>query len=364
MAGVVGVLMAGGLGTRLWPWSRRDRPKQFLPLLGERTLVGMTADRLTGLVSCDDLLVLTNSHLVELARTELQEVPADHFIGEPRSCNSAPCVALAAAWVEERRGPDTTLVVLSTDHYVGDDEGFRASLFTAIKTAQTTDCLVTLGVPPTRPETRYGYLECETKHSEIPEGQSTPLVRFREKPEAADAARFLAGGRHLWNMGNFIWRAETILAEFERNAPELARRARAAVERGSRQSLEQFYLDLPDDQCQSIDFAIMEKARSIHAVPCRIPWDDVGSWTALRRLRAADVDAEGNLSLLRHLAIETKRTLVAGTESDEGMVVTVGVEGLVIVREGEKVLVVSEEAIDRMKEVVPALKNAGFERLT
>ena len=364
MKQAVAVLMAGGLGTRLWPWSRRERPKQFLPLLGKRSLLGMTADRLVHLISPKDLLVLTNSHLTRLAAEELPALPPDQVIGEPRSCNSAPCVALSAAWVERRRGPETPMVVLSTDHYIGDDEGFRTAVETAIQTARESDCLVTLGIPPTRPETRYGYLECETKHEEIPDGQSTSLIQFREKPDAETAAEFLAGGRHLWNMGNFIWRAATILGEFERQVPELASRAREAVATGSEDALRRFYDELPDDLCASIDYAIMEKAKSIRAVPCRIPWDDIGTWSAVRRLRESETDADGNLSLIRHLALDTKRTLVAGSESEAGIVVTVGVEGLVVIRDGEKVLVVTEAALAQLREVVPALKERGWEGLT
>jgi mannose-1-phosphate guanylyltransferase len=164
-------------------------------------------------------------------------------------------------------------------------------------------------------------------------------------------------------MGNFVWRAETILAEFERHAPDLAARARSAVAGDSSLSFDAYYRELPESLCQSIDYAIMEKARSIRAVPCRVPWDDVGTWTAVRRLREKDLDSEGNLALIRHLPIGTKNTLVAGTDSEEGIVVTVGVEGLVIIRDGEKVLVVSEEAVEQLKEVVPALKDAGLERL-
>lgn len=364
MRDAVAVLMAGGLGTRLWPWSRRERPKQFLPLLGERSLLRMTADRLVPLISPKDLLVLTNLHLTRLAAEELPGFPTDQVIGEPRSCNSAPCVALSAAWVERRRGPDTPIVVLSTDHYIGNDEGFRSALATGIQAARESDCLVTLGIPPTRPETRYGYLECEKRHEEIPDGESTPLIRFREKPDAETATEFLSGGRHLWNMGNFIWRAESILGEFERQVPDLAARAREAVAAGTPEALERFYLEMPENLCDSIDFAIMENAKSIRAVPCRIPWDDIGTWTAVRRLRRSEADADGNLSLIRHLALDTKRTLVAGAESEKGIVVTVGVEDLIVIRDGEKVLVASEDAIEQLREVVPSLKERGWEGLT
>ena len=358
--------MAGGLGTRLWPWSLQDRPKQLLPLFGDKSLLRMTWDRAAPLTSPDRVLLLTNRHLLERVSAEIPELPLENLVGEPKPCNSAPCVALAAALCERWWGPETVMVVLSADHYVGDDEAFRQALGTAVRVAQSDECLVTLGIVPTRPETGYGYLECERPVSELGNGESVPLVRFVEKPDSRKATEYLAGHRFLWNMGNFVWTCGTILAEFERQMPDLIARAREASSRerptGS-DSLDEFYLNLPEDLCTSVDYAIMEKASRIRAVPCRVPWDDVGSWPVLRRLRPRDVDDKGNLSVIRHLSIETTNTLVAGTESDNGVVVTLGVDGLVVVREGERVLIVPEDRVDLVKAVVPALREKGWDHL-
>jgi mannose-1-phosphate guanylyltransferase len=196
------------------------------------------------------------------------------------------------------------------------------------------------------------------------QGESVRLITFREKPNATTAGQYLAGGRHLWNMGNFLWRCEVILGAFEKHLPDLIGRAREAVRlslAGDASALGRFYLELPDSLCDSIDFGIMEKADHIEAIPCPVPWDDVGSWNVLRRLRSEEIDEAGNLSLIRHLSLGGKNLLVTGKESSEGIVVTLGVENLVIVRDGEKVLIAAEDQIERMREVVGALKERHWE---
>lgn len=366
MEAAVCVLMAGGLGTRLWPWSRRERPKQFLPLLGDRSLIGMTWDRVAPLTSTERTLILTNAHLVGVAQGEFPEVPAQNLFGEPKSCNTAPCIALAAAVCEKRWGPKAVMMVLSADHYIGDVKVFRSALASAIECASSESSLLTLGIPPSRPDPGYGYLECDRKIEDIPAGEVTPLVAFHEKPSVEKAMEFLGTGRFLWNMGTFVWRCDAILSELESQMPELIRRARAAIRNDgstSQKSVDQFYLDLPKDQCLSIDYGIMEKAKDVKMAPCPVAWDDVGSWGVLRRLRHEETDADGNLSMIRHLAIDTGHTVVAGSESENGVVVTLGVEGLVIVRDGERVLVASESALDRMREVVEGIRAKGWDHL-
>ncbi len=366
MTRTVGVIMAGGMGTRLWPWSRRERPKQFLPLVGENSLVRMTWDRLTAVADPSEILLFTNAHLRECALREICGLPETSLFGEPKSCNTAPCLAFAAALCERRYGRDAVMVVLSADHYLGDEEGFQSSLRVAIETAAKSDCLVTLGVPPTRPETGYGYLECDRRIIEIPNGETAKLVAFREKPPHETAVKYVASGHHLWNMGNFIWRVDSILSEYERSLPGLlaaARRAAASANPGSEETMKEYFLNLPPEWCQSIDYAIMERARNLRVAPCRIPWDDVGSWAVLRRLRANELDEQGNLSLIRHLAIDTTRTVVTGSESEEGIVVTLGVEDLIIVRDGERVLVTTEAGLEQMREVVQKIRESGWENL-
>ncbi len=362
MSSVVVVMMAGGLGTRLWPWSRVDRPKQFLPLLGQHSLARETWDRIASLAPPERILVLTNRHLLEVARADLPGMVEANLLGEPKSCNTAPCVALAAALAERRWGGESVMVVLSADHYLGDAEVFRASVRIAIETARAERCLVTLGITPTRPDTGYGYLECERPLADIREGESARLAGFREKPHAELAANYLGSGRHLWNMGNFIWRVDSVLAEFSRQMPDLLARARGTARSDplSPEDLDHFYLNLPQRDCLSIDYGIMENAANVRVVPCRTAWDDVGSWAVLRRLRPRELDEHGNLSTIRHLAINTRNTVVTGADSPDGIVATLGVEGLIIVRDGEKVLVASEEAIHGMREVVEGLRANGW----
>jgi mannose-1-phosphate guanylyltransferase len=305
-----------------------------------------------------------------LAKQELPDLPEQHLFGEAKSCNTAPCIALATAICERIWGSEGVMVILSADHYLGDEAGYRQALQVAIQTAAEQDCLVTLGVPPTRPETGYGYLECDCPTEKIPTGETAGLVAFKEKPNPAQALDYLQDGYHLWNKGDFIWRVGVVAAEFEKSMPELFSLARATVSTlgGGTHSvrpseLDSFFLNLPDEYCQSIDFGIMEKADAIRVVPCRVPWDDVGSWAVLRRLRGNELDSEGNLSLIHHLAIDTRNTVVTGSESTAGIVVTLGVEGLIIVRDGERLLVASEPGLEKMRDVVRRLKEAGLEHL-
>lgn len=358
--------MAGGLGTRLWPWSRYHRPKQFLPLLGDQSLIRATWDRLIPLASAERMMVFTNAHLTVCAESELPELDRSRLFGEPCSCNTAPCVALASALCERFWGPEAVMAVLSADHYIGDVEGFRQAMRGAVQVAVEMDCLVTLGIPPTRPEIGYGYLECDCPVESIPEGQSTRLKSFREKPDYPTAQKYLGDGRHLWNMGNFVWRVGVILSEFEKNMPELlaaARRTASHPEPHSAQAMESFFLNIPPEWRLSIDYGIMEHAEHIRVIPCRIPWDDVGSWSVLRRLRKDELDTRGNLSLIRHLAIDTTHTVVAGEDTDKGIIVTLGVDGLTIIRDGEMVLVAGEEGLAHMREVVTKIKELGWEHL-
>jgi mannose-1-phosphate guanylyltransferase/mannose-6-phosphate isomerase len=278
------LLLAGGGGTRLWPLSTEERPKQFLKLLSDKSLLRETYERVRP--ASEDIFVAVGARHVELVRQELPEVPTDRILSEPVRRNSGPAL-LAAAMRFAGEGDPVTAAVPS-DQTVADAEAFRRALNSAAAVADRSSVVV-LAVPPTRPETDFGYLEL----TEPGAGDGLEVVRFIEKPSAAEAEEYVRAG-HFWNAGIFIFHPSRLLAEARRVAPDLVssvevfrERLRAADERGA----DAAYEALPDI---SIDFAVMEKAADVRAVPLRARWSDVGTWRSVREMRKAS-DENGNL---------------------------------------------------------------------
>ena len=280
------LLLAGGGGTRLWPLSTRARPKQFLPLVGSRSLLADTYDRVSPLSS--EIFVATSEAYASLVQAELPEVPAKRVLLEPFRRNSAPAIVRAALDFEADGDPVT--VALPSDHAVADPEAFRAALSAAARLADSSSVVV-LAVPPSRPDTEFGYLEVSS--TEIPNGYD--VARFAEKPDLAQARTFFESGRHYWNAGIFVFRPSRLLAEARRVAGSLVSAVAGYRERlrldpeGARSVWEA----LPD---VSLDYAVMERARGVRAVPLRAGWNDVGSWKAVRDVRGVSDDS-GNLIL-------------------------------------------------------------------
>jgi len=277
------VIMAGGRGERLYPLSTPERPKQFLRLFGDQTMLQATAERILPLVAEDRVLVVAGAEHVPLIREQLPWLPADRAIGEPVGRNTAPCIAVAAR-ILSARDRRSVMIALPADHLVRCPDRLRTAIETAIDTARAGEHLVTLGIPPTEPATGYGYILIAGPVTEAP-GGALPVERFVEKPDRATAERYLADGGYYWNSGIFVWRVDAILAEIEHHLPELARALG----------------DVPDDPAhpefsdllrrayerispQSIDRGVMEKSDRIRLVPApETGWNDVGSWDALRR---------------------------------------------------------------------------------
>ncbi len=280
------LLLAGGGGTRLWPLSTEERPKQFLPLLSNRSLLAETYERVLPLG--EDVYVATAERHVPLVRRELPSLAPRRILGEPARRNSGPAL-LAAALLFERSGDPITAAIPS-DQTAADAEAFRRSLTSAARAADTATVVV-LAVPPSRPETDYGYLELS---EEIP-GQGMGVVRFIEKPAAAQAQEYCQAG-YSWNAGIFVFRPSRLLAEARRVAPELIRELEAyrrALDGRDRAAARRAYEDVPSI---SIDYAVMEKAAGVRAVTLRAGWSDVGTWRSVRDLRGPS-DERGNLIL-------------------------------------------------------------------
>ena len=321
------LLLAGGHGTRLWPLSTEARPKQFLPLLSSKSLLAETWERVRPL--SERIFVATSAAHEDLVRSELPELAADRILGEPARRNSAPAILRAA--LDFERDGDAVTAAVPSDQAVADPEAFRAAIRLAARAADAASVVV-LAVPPGRAETDFGYIE-------VGEGESAngyEVLRFTEKPHPAEAESYLETGRHYWNAGIFVFRPSRFLAEARRVAADLV----TAVER--------YRSRLPDDggaaraewealPAISIDYAVMEKARGVRAVPLRAGWNDVGTWRSVRDLRGPS-DEAGNLIL-------SDRPVVAPGARDSAIVV--GPEGvLVLPFEREKEL---RGAVERLR---------------
>ena len=310
--------MAGGGGTRLWPLSTDERPKQFLKLVSDKSLLRETYERIRP--ATEDVFVATGARYVDLVRRELPEIPEDRILGEPVRRNSGPALLSAAMRFAVEGDPVTAAV--PSDQVVADGEAFRRALASAAAAADRSSVVV-LGVPPARPDTDYGYLEL----TEPGAGEGLEVLRFIEKPGAAEAEESVRAG-HFWNAGIFVFRPSRLLAEARRVAADLVasverfrERARAGDERGAAAA----YEAMPDI---SIDYAVMEKASNVRAVPLRAGWSDVGSWRSVREMRKAS-DESGNLIL------SDAPVLALGVRDSAIVVAENGVLILPFEREGE-----------------------------
>lgn len=348
------VILAGGRGERFWPLSRRARPKQLLPLLSARPMIRDTLDRLRGLAPPTDAYVLTARDLVEAVREAVPDVPAAHVVGEPVGKNTGPAVALAAWWLRSA-GDDAVVAVLPSDQRIGPAERFRASLAEAARVALERRAIVTFGIPPTRPETGYGYIQVGPTVE--PGSPVHRVAAFREKPDRPTAERYVADGTHLWNAGIFVFPPAVMLEEVRAHAPEIARLLPDQPERLSDwdpAALDRYYAAAPSI---SIDYAVMERSSRALVARADFEWDDVGSWAALRPDEGAG-GAGGNL--VRGAAVlEDCRGVIAFGEG--GLIAALGVSDLVIVRTGDVTLVCPRERAQEVRTLVARLeKEAGL----
>ena len=354
------VIMAGGSGTRFWPASRRNRPKQLLPIGGETPLLSRTVERLGGLVPPERTWIVTTEPLVPAVRELLPEIPAGNVLGEPAGRDTAACAGYAAARLRAA-DPEATCIVLPADHVIGDEAAFRAALEAGAGHVEREGGLLTFGLRPTRPETGYGYLRLGPAAAELDGHTVHRLERFVEKPDEATARRYLEEGAYLWNSGMFVWRAADLLEEIARQLPELARGLEAlAAAFGTPEEAEVLHAVYPALPRTSVDFGIMEGARLVWCIPVAFPWSDVGSWHAAWEV--AKRDGDGNAARGRVL-LDGARGCLAVSEAGGPAVVLSGVEDLVVVATSDAVLVVPREAAQRVKAVVDALRRMGWDDL-
>ena len=348
------VIMAGGGGTRLWPLSRADQPKQLHPLLEDQSLFRSSVERLAPLFAPERIYVVTGEKYIDAMRADAPEVPAQNFIAEPFGRDSGPAAALGVA-VVQKRDPLATVVLLTADHFIGDKERFRAVLKAGAELARSGG-VVTLGIEPEFPATSFGYIQRGDSLGKFGGFEAFQSLGFTEKPDADRAREFVASGRYSWNSGMFIWTCETAMRELERQQPTLyaaMRKIQSSVDTPSfTETLSAVWSTVSK---VSLDYAVMEGAERMAVIPVDIGWSDVGSWDAIYDILPADDSGNILKGQGTRLAVDTQKTLVY---SDK-LTVTIGIEDLIIVDTPDALLICRRDRAQDVRTVVNMLKERG-----
>lgn len=343
------VIMAGGIGSRFWPYSRQYRPKQFLDILGVgKSLLRLTYERFLSVCDPEHILVVTNEDYASMVQEHIPEIPEENILSEPSRKNTAPCIAYAAYKIHHK-DPKAVLIVSPSDHAILQEEKFAATLSLGIHEAMHSDKLITLGIKPHRPDTGYGYI----KFKQSDQKEMSKVLAFTEKPDLETARRFLEEGDYLWNAGLFIWKAATFIQATKEHLPEMARLFDRAQEDWNQpeehESICKIYKEVENI---SVDYGIMEKAENVYVIPCEFGWSDLGSWASLHEIREKDSDdnvMEGNV-----LAFDVSNCIIQ-TPSDK-LTVVHDLDGYLITEHENVLLICRKDEEKKFREFVRVVK--------
>lgn len=340
---LVPVILAGGKGERFWPLSRKHRPKQFLCLDGSgRSLLQATADRLLHTAGgWNNLWIVTAAHLADGVCEQLPDLPLENLLVEPEGRDTAPAVAWSTVEIAKRYGESAVVGFFPADHWIDDQKIFQETLEAAAEVAVQKAAIVTLGIACTHAATGYGYIEQGEKLGVYDGYPAYKVDRFTEKPDVETAQTFLESGRFSWNGGMFVFQANVALSELRKHAPEILN---PLTEEG--------VASYPTLSKKSIDYALMEKTDRACVLPVKFGWDDLGDWAAIERLEKSD---SPNVELANHVGLDTKGTLFYATSDDE-LIVTIGLEDTVVVRDGKVTLIVQKDRTQEIKTVLKTLR--------
>jgi mannose-1-phosphate guanylyltransferase len=332
--------MAGGKGSRLWPRSVDERPKQFLALTSEETMLQQTYRRLSRIVPIQQIYIVTAAMYRPLVLEQLPELDESRMITEPVQRDTGPCVALTALRFL-REGDDEVLVMMPSDHHIPNLIALGEALAKAESLAMATASIITLGVVPSRPETSYGYIVASAGSSDLVDGGVRRVSSFLEKPDIETAESLVSRSDVFWNSGIIVWKPSTIALSMEEHQSELWK---AFIHAGD--SIDDVYVELPKI---SVDYAILEKATNLFTIPFRCQWEDLGSWSSLERIREEEADANGNIMHGKIHAFESNQNIIF---SDGHKTIVIGVEDLIIVSTAEGLLVCHKSKEPFLKSIV------------
>ncbi len=324
-------ILAGGAGLRLWPLSRKDSPKQFLPLLPDnKSFFEKTLERALKITAIENIYVLTIQNYKDIISRCAPEIPECNIITESEKRNTAPGIAVAMMSVQKKFG-ETTAVIMPSDHFIPDEELFTKTVSEAVQCANETDGLVTIGIAPTRPATNYGYI----KLGDMLDRKYYKAPGFSEKPDSKTAQRFLLDGGYLWNSGIFIWKTSVILEEYKKHLPDVFSVSEKICSCDNMETRCELYKEMPS---VSVDYGILEKCNNLYTVRGTFSWDDIGSWESFSTL--CNTDSDGNSHFGKVISINSSDCLAVSLNSTT---VTAGTENLCIINTGELVLVFSKD---------------------
>jgi mannose-1-phosphate guanylyltransferase len=343
--------MAGGSGTRLWPLSRHNHPKQALKLIGDRTMFQYAVDRLDPLFPPENIYVVTAAEHVTILQSQVPELPIENFIVEPEGRGTAPAIGLAAIHIHER-DPEAVMAVLTADHYIKNTNLFRHVL-SAARNAAMQDYLVTLGIQPDSPSTGFGYIQQGDLQGEEEDQKYYVVEKFTEKPAYEVAEKMVESGQYSWNSGMFIWKIKQILGELERQMPDFYAQLMQVKEvLNTPQYNTEIQKIWPNVAKQTIDYGVMEGAQKVVVFPIKIGWTDIGDWSSLTKLLPCDQN--GNMTTGQFIGIETSNTLVFGQKR---LIATLGVENLVIIDTEDALLICPQNRAQDVRKIVDKLKS-------
>jgi len=347
------VIMCGGSGSRFWPKSRKNFPKQFLKTVGDKTMIQLTVDRINSFLPLENIYMVTNKSHVQNIHNQLPEIDNRNILIEPLIKETAACIGYSAVKLL-KHDKDAVMIVLPSDHYIQNEEEFMRTINQGLNIAQNKNCLVTMGIKPTRPETAYGYIETGKRVESLEEAAVYKVKRFNEKPNKEKAQEFIEKGTYLWNSGMFIWKASVLLEQYREFLPDmyecLMKISESVDTAREAEIVEQEYMEIDGI---SIDYGILEKSNDVYVMETNFMWDDIGSWTALERYLEKDDNGNSKNGIVKTL--DSRNCILYG---DKRLIAAVGVEDLIVVETDDVILVCKK---DRDQDIKQLLKILGAE---